>query len=73
MAELEPDLDYLDTADATDAGVLLGATRVAFADEARATAVFKRVLDRQPHHTLKRYDCSPSVLAVWEKAGGQVE
>lgn len=73
LADLEPDLDYLDAADATVAGVLLGATHVAFADEVRATAVFKRVIDRQPHHVLKRYDCSPSVLAVWEKAGGQIE
>jgi len=73
LTELEPDLDYLDTGDATDVAVLLGAAHVAFADDARATAMFKRVLDRQPHYVLKRYDCSPRVLAVWEKAGGLVE
>jgi len=73
LTDLEPDLDYLDTVDATDVGVLLGATHVAFADETRAMAMFKRVIDRQPHYVLKRYDWSPRVLAVWEKAGGQVE
>jgi len=31
------------------------------------------VIDRQGQHALHRYDHSPKVLAVWQKAGGSIE
>jgi LysM repeat protein len=73
LAPLEPDLDYLDTRDAVELGVLLGAAHVAFDETEPAVALFKRALDRQANHALKRYDTSPRILDVWQKAGGQVE
>jgi LysM repeat protein len=73
LAQLEPDLDYLDTAEAVDVGVLLGAAHVAYDDDELALAAFKRALDRQGHVTLRRYDYSPKILAIWQKAGGQIE
>lgn len=73
LAPLEPDLDYLDTAEAVEVGVLLGGVHVAFDDGEPALASFKRVLDRQPGYQLRRYQCSPKVLEVWQKAGGSVE
>jgi hypothetical protein len=73
LAPLEPDLDYLDTRDAVDLGVLLGAAHVANDDGEAALATFKRVLDRRPNHALRRYDTSPKILEVWQKAGGPAE
>jgi hypothetical protein len=73
LGALEPDLEYLDTSDAVEAGVLLGATYIAHADTELALAIFKRVLDRQSQHVLRRYDHSPRILAVWQAAGGSVE
>jgi LysM repeat protein len=73
LAQLEPDLDYLDTSEAVDVGVLLGAAHVAYDDNELALAAFKRVIDRQAQHVLRRYDYSPKILAVWQKASGQVE
>ena len=69
---LEPDLDYVDTDEAVELGVLLGAAHVAFDETEPALASFKRVIDRQAH-PLRRYDYSPKVLAVWHKAGGSIE
>jgi len=73
LAQLEPDLDYLDTSEAVDVGVLLGAAHVAYDDDELALAAFKRVIDRQAQHVLRRYEYSPKILAVWQKASGQVE
>ena len=73
LAQLEPDLDYLDTSEAVDVGVLLGAAHVAYDDAELALASFKRVVDRQAKHVLRRYEYSPRILAVWQKAGGQIE
>ena len=73
LSKLEPDLDYLDAADAVDIAVLLGAAHVAFDETEPALACFKRALDRQAQHALRRYDHSPKVLAVWQKAGGPIE
>ncbi|HEU4729343.1 MAG TPA: LysM peptidoglycan-binding domain-containing protein, partial [Kofleriaceae bacterium] len=73
LAELEPDLDYVDAGEAVEVGVLLGSAHVAYDDAELAVATFRRVLDRQPHHALPRYQHSPKILAVWQKAGGQVE
>lgn len=73
LIPLDPDLDYLDTGEVVEIGVLLGAAHVAYDDIEAALACFKRVLDRQAQHVLRRYDHSPKVLAVWQKAGGPVE
>jgi LysM repeat protein len=73
LARLEPDLDYLDTDDAVELGVLLGAAHVAFDETEPALACFKRALDRQAQHALRRYDHAPKVLALWQKAGGPIE
>jgi LysM repeat protein len=73
LIPLEADLDFLDARDAVDVTMLLGAAHVAFDNTEAATASFKRALDRQPNYTLQRYDASPKVLAVWQKAGGHVE
>jgi hypothetical protein len=73
LEPLEPDLDYLDTREAVEVGVLLGAAQVAFDETEPALATFKRVLDRRPSHVLKRYGCSPKVLEVWQQAGGPIE
>jgi LysM repeat protein len=73
LSRLEPDLDYLDADDAVELGVLLGAAHVAFDETEPAMVWFKRALDRQAQHALRRYDHSPKVLAVWQRAGGPVE
>lgn len=73
LAPLEADLDYLDTADAVDVGVLLGAAYIAHNEIEPATAVLKRVFDRQPRTVLKRYDHSPRILAIWQSVGGRLE
>jgi LysM repeat protein len=73
LAQLEPDLDYLDPGEAVDVSVLLGAAHVAYDDEELALATFRRAVTRQPQYVLRRYDYSPRVLAVWQKAGGKVE
>jgi len=73
LAPLAAELDYLDRGDAVDAGVLLGAALVAYDDTEPALAAFKQVIARQQHATLRRYDYSPKILAIWQKAGGQIE
>ncbi|HEX3760669.1 MAG TPA: LysM peptidoglycan-binding domain-containing protein [Kofleriaceae bacterium] len=73
LSRLEPDLDYLDTDDAVELAVMLGAAHVAFDETEPALACFKRALDRQAQHVLRRYDHAPKVLAVWQKAGGPIE
>ncbi|MDX2092818.1 MAG: LysM peptidoglycan-binding domain-containing protein [Kofleriaceae bacterium] len=73
LAEVESELDYLDEKQAADAGVLLGATHVAYNDTKLALVAFKRVLQRRPMHSLGAYYFSPKVLAVWKEAGGTVE
>jgi len=73
LAQIEPDLDYLDTNEAVDVGVLLGSAHVAYDDTELALATFKRVVARKPQHVLQSYDYSPKILAIWQKAGGQVK
>ena len=73
VAPLEADLDYLDADEAVELAVLLGAAHVAFDADDLAVTAFKRAIDRRATHALRRYDCSPKVLAVWQKAGGTIE
>jgi LysM repeat protein len=73
VTPLEADLDYLDADEAVALAVLLGATHVAFDADDLAVTAFKRAIDRQAQHALRRYDYSPKILAVWQKAGGTIE
>lgn len=68
LAPVLPDLDFLDTAQAVDVGVLMGATYIAFDDKKSALEQFKRVLERKRDHTLSDYVFSKKVLDVWEEA-----
>jgi LysM repeat protein len=70
LAALE--LDFLDAAAATEAGVLLGGAYVATGDVDSALATFRRVLERTPTHRLEAYTFSPKIRAVWQQAGGAV-
>jgi hypothetical protein len=67
------DVDYLDTATATEIGELLGAAYLAYDDADSALATFKRVIDRNPHATLDPYAMSPKIIAVWQRAGGHLD
>jgi LysM repeat protein len=72
-APLEADLDYLDADEAVELAVLLGAAHVAFDADELAVTAFKRAIDRKATCALRRYDYSPKILAVWQKAGGTIE
>lgn len=65
-------LDYLDTAQAMELGLLLAKAQLAFDDTARAAATLEAVLARKPSHTLSAYFESPKVIDAWKKAGGHV-
>jgi LysM repeat protein len=67
------DTAYVDLDPAIECGVLFGSALVAFRKDDDAREVFKRIIDRKPTHTLRKVDHSPKVLAVWSKAGGQIE
>jgi hypothetical protein len=70
LAGLGQDVDYLQTEQAVEVGVLLGAMHLAFGDDKPALEAFKRVLERKPNHLLSPYYYSPKVIAVWKEAGG---
>ncbi len=72
LAGLGQDVDYLQTEQAVDVGVLLGAMHLAFGDDKPALEAFKRVLERKPNHLLSPYAYSPKVIATWKEAGGGV-
>ena len=62
------DIDYLDTDLATEAGLLLGATYIAYGDEDSALANFGKVLRRNPGMELDAKEHSPTILRVWRQA-----
>lgn len=68
LAEVEPDVDFLETDQAVEVGVLIGAMHVAFDDRKPALEAFKRVLDRKRDHTLSPYLYPKKVLDVWAQA-----
>lgn len=72
LSEIELDLEYLDTQQVIELGVLLGAMHVAQDDIKPALEAFKRVLARKPSLTLSPYYFPPKILAVWKQAGGAV-
>ena len=67
------DVDYIDTAQAVDAGILLGSAYVAYGDADSALAAFKHVLERRPRSTLRAYATSPKIRDVWRRAGGLID
>ncbi len=67
------DLDFLDAEDAVRIGVLLGSAYIAFSDTDTALATFTRVLERNGSHKLDDYHYSPTIRAVWKRAGGAIE
>lgn len=73
LAEVELDLDYLDTENAVAVGVLIGSMHLAYGDGKPALESFKRVLERKPTHLLSPYYYSPKILETWKEAGGAVE
>lgn len=73
LSEVELDLEYLETSQVLEVGVLVGALHVADGESKPALEAFKRVLERKPTHTLSPYFFSPKILAIWEEAGGAVE
>ena len=72
LEPLADKVDYLETPQAVEVGILLGKAQVAFKDEKHATESFMRVLNRKPSHVLSAYAESPKVIDAWKKAGGQV-
>ena len=68
LAEVELDIDFLDSTAAAEVGVLVGATHIAFGDTKPALEAFKRVLERKPTYQLSPYYYSPKILAVWNEA-----
>ncbi len=76
FTKLEPvaqELDYLDTPDAVQVGLLLGMAYAALDKKELALAMFRRVHKRAPQHALSRYYDSPKIVELWEKAEGRVE
>jgi LysM repeat protein len=72
LSEIELDIDYLDTAEAVEVGLLLGAMHVAHGDTKPALEAFKRVLERRSSYQMSPYYFPPKILAVWKEAGGTI-
>ena len=73
FVRLTDQLDFLDTSQAVEIGMLLGKAYVAFDDAPAALAAFGIVLNRKPRQELSSYTDSPKVIAAWKKAGGHLE
>lgn len=65
-------IDYLETPQAIEVGLLLGKARLAFDDTTHAVESFKVVVGRKPTLALSAYAESPKVIDAWTKAGGQL-
>jgi LysM repeat protein len=72
LSEVELDVDYLDTAQAIEVGLLLGSMHIAHGDTKPALEAFKRALERKPSYALSPYLYSPKIRTVWQEAGGTV-
>lgn len=70
LSEVELDVDYLDTNQAIEVGLLLGSMHIAHGDTKPALEAFKRALERRSTFQLNPYYFSPKVQAVWKEAGG---
>ena len=72
LSEVESDVDYLDTAQAIEVGLLVGSVYVAHGDSKPALEAFKRVLERKSTYQLSPYYFPPKIQAVWKEAGGTI-
>ena len=66
-------LDFLETEHAVDTSMLRGLAHIAEDKADIAVDDFKKLRERKPGPVLRRFDDSPKVLAIWEKAGGKDE
>lgn len=67
------ELDYLDTAEAVEVGILRGLALAAEGKQELALEAFKDVHARKDTHVLRKFDYSPKIIALWEQAGGRSE
>jgi len=65
-------VDYLETPQAIEVGMLLGKSYLAFNDSQHAIQSFTHILTRKRGYMLSPYSESPKVIEAWKKAGGQV-
>ncbi len=72
LSEVELDVDYLDTPQAIEVGLLLGSMHVAHGDTKPALEAFKRALERRSTYQMNPYYFPPKIQAVWKEAGGTV-
>ncbi len=70
---LKIEVEFADPRHAVDVHLLLGLVHTAEGKVDLAIDDFKKVRTLKPDHVLNRFDYSPKILAVWEKAGGKVE
>jgi LysM domain len=72
LSSVELDVDYLDTAQAVEVGLLLGSMHVAHGDKEPAMEAFKRILERRSSYQMDPYYFPPKIQAVWKEAGGTI-
>ncbi len=72
LSSVELDVDYLDTSQAIEVGLLLGSMHVAHGDHDPALEAFKRILERRSSYQLDPYYFPPKIQAVWKEAGGVI-
>lgn len=70
---LNIEVEFVDVKYAADVQLLLGLAHTAEGKTDLALEDFKKVLARRPDHVLRRFDYSPKILEIWEKAGGKSE
>lgn len=70
---LKIQVDFADPKHAVDVHLLLGLVHAAEGKADLAMDDFKKVRTLRPDHVLRKFDYSPKILAVWQKAGGKVE
>lgn len=66
-------IDFLDTDHAVQVTLLRGLAHIAEGKGDIAIEDFKKLREKKQGHVLRRFDYSPKVLEIWEKAGGTVE
>ena len=67
------DVDFAEVKHAVDMHLLFGLARIAEGKPDLAIDDFKKVLELKSDHVLRKFDYSPKILEVWEKAGGKSE
>ena len=72
LSSVELDVDYLDTAQAVEVGLLLGSMHVAHGDKEPALEAFKRILERRSSYQMDPYYFPPKIQAAWKEAGGTI-